>query len=352
MYSKIFILFWLILGQGLKLGPINFIDELALTVLIYYYYKKNGFKIKYNITFLFGIYFILLNLIGFLLYLEFSALRLIYVGVLITLSSNIKITFLNKEKQFILLAYPIFIVIINLFEIINIGKIVRYSHQNWLWSGTAYSSLGTIVCFSLYTVKYKDDIKKIFLSFLLCSLAGILTDSRTTILLISLQFFFYLIYYFILNHKIFILKKIRAIIFTITLFLTIFTTLNKIVPDSDGQFLSAYNVGKAILTNKVEDNSESDSGRKLQTEVSFKSIINSDLFHLFFGYGGEAHKTYLLKYFEGDKLSGGDKVRPVGISTIIIDGGFLFLLLYIYIIFINLSRIVINLIYYNSDIYI
>jgi len=183
-------------------------------------------------------------------------------------------------------------------------------------------------------------------------MAGILTDSRTTILLISLIYFFYLIYYFIIDYKINFLHKLKFLFYGLLFFL-LSNIIIKSIADNEifGQFSSAINVGNAIIKNKVEENSESDKGRQDQTTIAFESMINGNIFNLFFGYGGEAHKTYLLKFLEGDKLSGGDKVRPVGIAGIIIDGGLLYILFLFFIIINNIAQVFKNLILKDADIF-
>ena len=161
-----FLLFWIILGQGLKLGPINIFDELALSYLIFNGIRKKQYIIKFNIQAIFGLYFFLINITGFLIYSEFSALRLSFTGLLILFSSNINFKLLSSKKQNILLVYPCLILLINLFEIVNSDRIIRYSHQDWFWSGTAYSSFGTIICFILYILFNKKAFKNILFYFI------------------------------------------------------------------------------------------------------------------------------------------------------------------------------------------
>lgn len=347
-----FLLFWIILGQGLKLGPINIFDELALLIIILNLIKKKEFLIKFNIQAIFGFYFFIMNIVGFLLYSEISALRLSFTGLLILFSSNIKLNLVSFKKHNILLIYPILIVLINLFEIVNFGRIIRYSHQDWFWSGTAYSSFGTIICFSLYSLFNRTSFKNILFHFILCSMAGILTDSRTTILLISLNYFFYLLYYFIIDYKIKIYNKFKFLFYGLLIFLVSNFIIKSIADDEIfGQFSSAINVGNAIIKNKVQENSESDQGRQDQTIIAFESMLNGNIFNLFFGYGGEAHKTYLLKFLDGDKLSGGDKIRPVGIAGIIIDGGLLYILFLFFIILNSITQVFKNIILNDADIF-
>tara|TARA_Y100001958_G_scaffold158430_1_gene156266 strand:- start:12679 stop:13815 length:1137 start_codon:yes stop_codon:yes gene_type:complete len=314
--------FFNIIGQGLKLGPINYIDELFLFTIIIYLLLNKKLKLKINSFFIFGIYFFILNIVGFLIWNEISALRLSLLGILIILSSGIKIEYFSKTSILSYWLFPVFIIIINLYEIINFDKIIRYSHQDWLWSGTAYSSLGIIVSSVLISVYYKNNFKFFFLHFIICFLAGILTDSRTSILFLAI--YFCVVLYdsynsFKFNFK---FKDYFYIIFLIIGFTSLLYYYSNEI-----SFISA--IFKLFVSNG--NISSVDPGRANQISILFSIINDSNIINILFGYGGESFKHILVDYIGPDNNSFGRRiVRPIGFSAIFISGGvFYFLIIYL-----------------------
>ena len=175
------IFYLIVFGQGLKLGPINFLDELALAIGLIREKKLPKLKFKFNIAFYFGLYFFIINILGFFIFNELNAIRLSFIGLLLMFTSSYKIDFFSKKSILAFWLYPTVIIIICVFEILN-G--IHYWHQEWLWSGSAYSALGIVVSAIFASIFYNKSPFLALLHLIISIVAAIITDSRTTLIFI------------------------------------------------------------------------------------------------------------------------------------------------------------------------
>ena len=332
-------LFWQIMGQGLKLGPINFIDELSFIYSILTDAKKINLS-KVSILVFFGFWIFLNSIFGYIIYFELSSLRMMFIGLLIMLFGFFKLNRLGIFKEKILFLYPLIIILINVYELLNLDSVPRYWHQDWLWSGTAYSSFGLISIVCISAILFKNKPLLFALNWTLSLIAGILTDSRTTILFISI----FLLLFF-LNQLLNFFKRIYKFSFRKFISILLILLLASFITDNEefkNQFESSKKIINLFFSNDL-DNLESDSGRYNQFLYGVDIISKSNLFNMLFGYGSGSHKFKLLAYQEADGSSLDRQiVRPVGISAMLIDSGFLFIFFTIIIISLNIYQLVLS----------
>ena len=332
-------LFWQIMGQGLKLGPINFIDELSFIYSIFTDAKKINLS-KVNILVIFGFWIFLNSIFGYIIYFELSSLRMIFIGLLIMLFGFFKLNKLGIFNWKILFFYPLLIILINVFELLNLDSVPRYWHQEWLWSGTAYSSFGLISIVGISAILFKNKLILFALNWTLSLIAGILTDSRTTILFISI----FLLLFF-LNQFSNFFKRIYKFSFRKFISFFLILLLGFLITDNEefkDQFESSKKIMNLFFSNDL-DSLESDAGRYNQFLYGVDILSNSNLFNMLFGYGSGSHKFKLLAYQEADGSSLDRQiVRPVGISAILIDSGLLFIFFTLIVIFLNIYQLVLS----------
>lgn len=306
------VFFFILFGQGLKLGPINFIDEAALAVGSI---KINNWrKVKYNFTFYFGLYFFVIHVLGFLFYFELNAIRLAVMGLLIMLTSGYKIDFFSKKAVLALWLYPIVISAICIWEILN-G--MHYWHQQWLWSGTAYSALGLVVSAICASIFYSQSRLLSLMHIILSVFAAIITDSRTTLILVlGLLVIWFL--ETVLKTVTSVKRLFYGVVFGIILIMVLFKT-QELYRD---QLDSAVDTINAIFGNSHR---ESDKDRMNQMAVIGDYLSQANLFQIVFGNGGESYKYILVEFMGSDAHATRRIVRPTGFPAFLILGGLLFI---------------------------
>ena len=309
------IFYLIVFGQGLKLGPINFLDELALAIGLIREKKLPKLKFKFNIAFYFGLYFFIINILGFFIFNELNAIRLSFIGLLLMFTSSYKIDFFSKKSILAFWLYPTVIIIICVFEILN-G--IHYWHQEWLWSGSAYSALGIVVSAIFASIFYNKSPFLALLHLIISIVAAIITDSRTTLI-----FILGLLFIWILEkiNKTFKTTKnlfIGFIFFTIIIVLIIYT--NELYID---QLDAAIDTINFILGNSYR---ASDQDRFNQMAVIGDYLSQANFFNIIFGHGGESYKFILVDFMGADTNAIRKVVRPTGFPAFIVMGGLLFTL--------------------------
>ena len=307
------IFYLIVFGQGLKLGPINFLDELALAIGLIREKKLPKLKFKFNIAFYFGLYFFIINILGFFIFYELNAIRLSIIGLLLMFTSSYKIDFFSKKSILAFWIYPIVIILICVFEILN-G--ILFWHQEWLWSGSAYSALGIVVSAIFASIFYNNSPLLSLLHIIISIVAAIITDSRT-----SLIFLLGLLFIWILEkiNKTFKTTKklfVGFILLTIIIVFFIYTKELYIY-----QLSGVNDTINAIFGNSYRP---SDQDRFNQMAVIGDYLSQANVFNIIFGNGGESYKFILVDFMGADANAIRRVVRPTGFPGFIVMGGLLF----------------------------
>ena len=311
-------IFYLILfGQGLKLGPINFIDEVALIIGVFKKNKLPKFKVKYNFIFYFGIYFFSIHIFGYFFFNEINAIRLSVMGLMLALFSSIKIDFFSKSAIIASWLYPIAIILVCIYEISNgLRTIDRMWHQEWFWSGSAYSALGIIVSSIIVVIYHNKSYLLIFLNIFLSIIAAIITDSRTTLVFVLGLFFLITLELFFNSFK-----KVKKLLYGILISVIIIFLL---IYFYELYFDQVYAVIDTLNVVFGDGERESDADRLNQFAVVSSYLKDTNLFNLIFGFGGESYKHLLVPYMGADGNALRMIVRPTGFPAFIVLGGLVF----------------------------
>tara|TARA_Y100000816_G_C26090548_1_gene576239 strand:+ start:857 stop:2062 length:1206 start_codon:yes stop_codon:yes gene_type:complete len=332
-----------LIGTGLKLGPVAFIDELAL--LIYGVFVKNfNFKLKVNIYFFLILYFFVICIYGFLIdYSNINTLRyLIFSFFLFLFCAPFKSISISSLK---VTSYLFLVISLSLPLIGFYFNLETAWWQNWLWTGTTYAALGVFYSVSIILCLNKK-ISTDLLTLIIIFVISVASDSRIMILYLS---FFTIVFF--LKHKIFkrFFQGKLNIVFSITLILVILSTpflLNNDTtrPVIKGSFKTFIDI--------IDPESDYDSERDLDRRIMNETInirFGESSFKSLFGSGNLSHQREMLPY--ADKISKQydytkftqDKIRPTGLPAVFFDGGMLLLFLII----ISYFSLIINLMKYK-----
>ena len=326
-----YIFFLILFGQGLKLGPINFIDEVGLFIGVLKRNKfskfKLKFKVKYNFIFYFGVYFFLIHIVGYVFFHQINAIRLSVLGLMLALASSSKINFFSKSAITASWLYPIVIILVCVYEITNgLRTSTRMWHQEWFWSGSAYSALGLVVSSIIVTIYHNKSYVLVFLNIFISVVAAIITDSRTTFGLI-LGLLFIIILELVFNA----FKSPKKLLYGASI--SIIITLG-LIYFYELYYDAVYAVIDTLNAIFGDGHRKSDEDRFNQFAVISAYINDTNLFNLIFGYGGESYKQILVRYMGADAHALRRIVRPTGFPAFIVMGGFLFTLaLYVKIVY-------------------
>jgi hypothetical protein len=301
----------LLVGSGLKLGPIATIDEVGLAFIAIRETISRNFEIRIGIEGIVYSYFIFMALIGFLTSFSLNSFRLLPLLFSLLLIRNwraIKVMDLYGIILYrIIIGYMSFLLIIPFAALFVAGLEVAW-WQDWLLTGTAYANFSAYLC-ALIVIQRSDTpfIVKILSPAIIFGIA-IATDSRATVFFAGLS----------MIHL--ITKDTRRwLLVSIGLFIPI-ALMVTLLPRHD---LLEYgiNVGVAdALVNAVVEDNESDEGRKRQNKSMLRYIELSP-WQSIFGGGAYSHQTSMLNYGVPADTTG--IVRPTGLPVVLFDYGIL-----------------------------
>ena len=191
-------------------------------------------------------------------------------------------------------------------------------HQEWLWSGSAYSTLGIVVS-SVIIYLYNSGKPLIYFThFIICAIAGIITDSRTTVILL-LGIFLLMVIELII--KSFNRVKNLGLLILISSILISAGIYNYYLFQE--QIEAAFDTINFILGNSYR---ASDQDRFNQLAILGDYFNNTNIFNSLFGYGGESYKTILVDFVGADASADRVIVRPIGFTAYVVMGGIFFLI--------------------------
>jgi hypothetical protein len=301
-----------ILGAGFKLGSVAVLDEIGLIVFSIRTVFNNKIRLQFSIFHLLLLYFMFISLQG-IYYENINSLRYILIPVLLLIYTGHENNLLNVKYLIITCFSFIFLnIILPIYGFINLFEVAYW--QDWLWTGTAYSSIAVYIS-GVILIGFLEKNSSKFAVVVMVILAAILTDSRflsalSLILILSLMF---------LPKK----KSGKRRVFNSKYLYIILVSIALLVAFNRNEMFSGV-VGSVIATaTQISSDDNRDSDRKENISAVIQLSVD-DTWHFLFGHGTLSHQVDLSKYMD---KSGDGKVRPIGFTAIIFDGGLVLLAL-------------------------
>lgn len=321
-----FLMITVILGTGVKLGPVAVLDEVGLLIFgVSYLLIRRRLSIPSidNIYNLCLGYFSFVYLIGFVSSLNVNALRYVVMPIMIILGVNLKLMDAPSVRTMEVISY-IYIILTLVWPVF--GLVSGYAEawwQDWIWTGTTYATFGLFMSASIL-IWYGGLIRSIIV-LLLVFVSGVLNDSRLTLLLGVLLLLPLIRLLLSRRREVHVSKRRRILgrIMNVALFLVVLTVFFRLFSDDEigpRVPIVVENVMQTVV-DLVERNPEQDVDRLDWNRASL-DLLSENMFHFLFGAGGLSHQYDMM----GRGLSSSEaRIRPTGIPAIVFDGGILLL---------------------------
>ncbi len=316
-----------VIGSSLKIIGSAFLDELHI-----FFTSINKIKIKYSslsimLLILWQMCMIINGFVqGYGYSLVFYRHALIYVSIIFLVNYYRRFLNLKSQTIFIIVGFSYLVIYI---LIVNSQKFIIFFNKNtdldffwwqdFFWTGTAYTSYVIYIIVGL-TFIINNNLKVRISILYLAYFIVISSDSRVGLILITSLVPFIAFGKQKIKKKLNFIKFYKNFIYyLILIILTISIIFNY------HEIISA-NIESAVMT--LEQIFFQTTNRDYDRINNLQSILllaENNIFNFILGSGLSSHQFELLKYLDEDNL----KIRPVGLTAIIFDGGIVYLLIII-----------------------
>ena len=350
-----------ILGSSLKILPVSVFDEMMLIIYSIHNGIKNGFSIKIDIWTITVIYFLIISLVGvYVVGIEHSnpnIIRYVVIGVALLFYKYDGKTF---GRAIFITALLYLLITLALPYVGNLANLGNYWWQESnFWTGTSAAALVIYYSVLIVLIFVRNNPYKVAFTVSLLFLISNLIDSR---LLIGFSIITLLLVFFIKHNSIkkYIIQGL-IVIFSFVIFLFPMTHLNKKNVIIEYEFLKktgmtetisfARNIFNAdiginndvsLMMNYLKGYLTADNNSKMDDEMFYKrdldrkphwlvisNLYKKDKLHFIFGHGMLSSQYDLLDYVPKNKLSD-NRIRSIGITTVIFNGGIVLVLLLLF----------------------
>jgi hypothetical protein len=316
-----------VIGSSLKIIGTAFLDELHIFFTSINKIKITNSNLSIMLLILWQIYMLIIGFVGGYGYsLVFYRYALVFISIIFLVNYYRRFLNLKNPTIFITVGFSylvIFILIIYFPRFIfffDKSKVWDFFWwQDFFWAGTTYASYVIYIIVGLTFIlnnNFRVRISILGLAYFIV----LSVDSRLGLILITS------LVPFVAFGKQKIKKKLNLIKFCKNfIFYLIFIILTISIIFNYHEIIS-QNIQSAVMTFEelFFQTNDRDYDRRNDLQ-SIQHLAENNVFNFILGHGLSSHQFELLKYIDQDNL----KIRPVGLTAIIFDGGIIYLLIII-----------------------
>ena len=316
-----------VIGSSLKIIGTAFLDELHIFFTSINKIKITNSNLSIMLLILWQIYMLIIGFVGGYGYsLVFYRYALVFISI--TFLVNYYRRFLNLKNPTIFITVGFSYLVIYILTIYYPRFIFFFDKskvwdffwwQDFFWTGTTYTSYVIYIIVGLTFILNNN--LRVRISILgLAYFIVLSTDSRLGLILITSLVPFVAFGKQKMKKKLNLIKFCKNFIFyLIFIILTISIIFNYHETISE-------NIQSVVMTFEelFFQTNDRDYDRRNNLQ-SIQHLAENNIFNFILGHGLSSHQFELLKYIDQDNL----KIRPVGLTAIIFDGGIIYLLIII-----------------------
>jgi hypothetical protein len=316
-----------VIGSSLKIIGTAFLDELHIFFTSINKIKITNSNLSIMLLILWQIYMLIIGFVGGFGYsLVFYRYALEFISI--TFLVNYYRRFLNLKSQTIFIIVGFSYLVIYILIVYSQKFIIFFNKnkdldffwwQDFFWAGTTYASYVIYIIVGL-TFILNNNLKVRISILCLAYFIVLSADSRLGLILITS------LVPFIAFGKQKIKKKLKFKKFYENfIFYLIFIILIISIIFYYREIIS-QNIESVVLTfHEIYFQIKDRDHDRINDLQSIQRLAENDIFNFILGSGISSHQFELLKYMDQDNL----KIRPVGLTAIIFDGGIIYLLIII-----------------------
>ena len=316
-----------VIGSSLKIIGTAFLDELHIFFTCITKIKITNSNLSIMLLILWQMYMIIVGFVGGYGY-SLVFYRYVLVFISITFLVNYYRRFLNLKSPtiFITVGFSylvIFILIIyypRFIFLFDKNKVMDFFWwQDFFWTGTTYT-LYVIYMIVGLTFILNNNLKVRISILCLAYFIALSVDSRLGLILITSLVPFIAFGTQKINRKLNLIEFYKNFFFyLIFIILTIYVIFNYFE-------IISQNIKSVVLTfEEIFFQIEYRDYDRINNLQTIQHLAENNIFNFILGHGLSSHQFELLKYIDQDNL----KIRPVGLTAIIFDGGIIYLLIII-----------------------
>ena len=327
MFNNYISIIFQVIGSSLKIIGVAFLDELHILFSPIYKIKITTSNLPLMLLILYQIYMIIIGFAGGYGYsLVFYRYILVFISIIFLVSYYRRFLTAKSSTIFTIVGFGYLVIYLLIIYyqkftvFFNINNDLNFFWwQDFLWVGTTYASYVIYIIVGLTFIlnnNFKVRISILSLAFF----ASINLDSRLSIIFITLLVPFIIFGIPKIKKKFKPIKFYENYIFYYTFILLIILIIFNYHEIISQSFEGIVRTFQEIFLEKSDRDID-----RINFLRTIQYLAEDNIFNFIFGSGQTSHQFELLKYMDAESL----KIRPVGLTAIVFDGGIIYLLIII-----------------------